>query len=250
MIDDKNILIARMDDMVDKALKTGVAASKFLTPADAASVAEHFARRRDISIHFDGGFDGAERTRAIFTNSDWGTYERSELFTALKISYRIQDAVGHRDILGALMGLGIKRDAVGDIIINERFSVLVCLPKMATFIIENLSKAGRVGLQIADMCLDEIPVCEDELTIKTCTVASLRLDAVLSSTFSISRAKATELIATKQVSLNHQVCEKSDKDIEENALLSVRGIGRARLLEVGGTSRKGRSFIKVGIFGR
>jgi len=99
-----------MDDLADKALKAGVAVSKFLTPADATSVVEHCARRRDISIHLDGGFDGAERTRAIFTNSDWGTYERSEIFTALKISYRIQDAVGHRDILGALMGLGIKRE--------------------------------------------------------------------------------------------------------------------------------------------
>ncbi|MCL2425070.1 MAG: YlmH/Sll1252 family protein [Oscillospiraceae bacterium] len=250
MIGDSNILIARMDDLATKAIKIGVAASKFLTPADATNVVEHFTHRRDVSLCFYGGFDGAERTRAIFTNPDWGECERTKLFTALKISYRVQDTLGHRDILGALMALGIKREALGDIVVDESFSLFICLPEMATFITENFTKAGRVGLQISQVGLDEIPDCEEDLTIKTCTVASLRLDAVLSAAFGVSRTKATELIATKQVSLNHQICEKNDREVGENSLLSVRGMGRVKLLEIGGISRKGRSFIKVGIYER
>ena len=81
-------------------------------------------------------------------------------------------------------------------------------------------------------------------------MASLRLDAVLSSAFGISRTKAADLILAGRVSLNHQICEKTDKEFAENALLSVRGMGRAKLLEVGGVSKKGRNFIKIGIYGR
>jgi len=250
MIGDSNILMARMDDLVTKAIKTGVAVSKFLTPADAANVAEYFTNRRDISFCLDGGFVGAERTRAVFTNPDWGEYERSEYFASLKISYRLQDTLGHRDILGALMALGIKREALGDIIVGEGFSLLICLPDMVAYIIENLTKAGRVGLQILQVNLDDVPPREEELTVKTCTVASLRLDAVLSAAFSISRTKATELIATRQVSLNHHICEKNDKEVSEDSLFSVRGMGRIKLLEIGGLSRKGRCFIKIGVYGR
>ena len=245
-----DILLARMGDLVEKATKVGAAASKFLTPAEAASVSETFANRRDVSVILDGGFGGAERVRAIFINSDWGEYERAKLFVALKIQYRQQDTLGHRDILGALMALGIKREAIGDIVVGEHFMGIVCLPEMSEFITENLTKAGRVVLKLSSVSLDDIPSRSEDLTIKSDTVASLRLDAVLSSAFGLSRTKAAKLIVAGQVSLNHQICEKTDKEIAENALLSVRGMGRAKLMEVGNLSRKGRSFIKIGVYGR
>jgi len=245
---DNNILIARIDDLATSAIKSGVAASKFLTPADAVIATEYFTRRHDVTLVIDGGYNGAERTRAVFINPDWGEYDRTELFAALKISHRTQDTLGHRDILGALMALGITREALGDIVVGEQFSVLVCLPKMAEYIVENLTKAGRVGLKVSPIDLAEIPTREEELTIKTDTVVSLRLDAILSAVFGVSRTKSAELIAAKQVSLNHQICEKSDREVCENALLSVRGIGRAKLLEIGGTSRKGRIFVKIGVY--
>jgi len=245
-----DILLARMGDLAEKATKVGAAASKFLTPSEAVSVGEAFANRRDVSVFFDGGFDGSERVRAVFLNPDWGEYERGKFFTALKVLYRQQDTLGHRDILGALMALGIKREAIGDIVVGEHFTGIICLPEMSEFIIENLTKAGRVGLTLSPISLDEIPSREEDLTIKSDTVASLRLDAVLSSAFGLSRTKAAKLIVAGQVSLNHQICEKTDKEVAENALLSVRGMGRAKLLEVGNLSRKGRSFIKIGVYGR
>jgi len=107
-----------------------------------------------------------------------------------------------------------------------------------------------VGLDVSAIGLDEIPAREEELTIKTDTVASLRLDTVLSAAFGMSRAKAAELIAAGRVSLNHQVCLRTDKEVVEDSLLSVRGLGRAKLMEIGGVSRKGRSFIKIGVYGR
>jgi len=250
MMNENDILIAHMNDLANKAVKTGFAASKFLTPAESQSVSEHFLRRKDAILNIDGGFEGAERTRAVFTNPDWGEYERAGLFTALKVVHRPQDTLSHRDILGALMALGIERETVGDIIIDEAVAALVCLPELGGYIMENFTKAGRVGLEVSVISLDELPAREEELIIKTDTVASSRLDAVLSAAFGMSRTKAAELIAAGRVSFNHQVCLRTDKEVSVDSLLSVRGLGRAKLLEIGGLSRKGRSFIRIGIYGR
>ena len=247
---ENDIFIARMNDLANKAVKTGFAASKFLTPTESQNVAEHFSRRSDVALIMDGGVEGVERVRAIFTNPDWGGYDRTELFAALKVAHRPQDTLGHRDILGALMALGIERETIGDIIVLESYAAFVCLPEFCGYIAENLTKAGRVGIDISEISIDELPGHKEDLTIKTDTVASLRLDVVLCSAFGLSRAKVAELITTGVVSVNHQNCLCPDKEVNEQSLLSVRGYGRVKLMEVGGVSRKGRTFIRIGVYGR
>jgi len=245
-----NVLIAHMDDLANKAVKIGYTASKFLTPAETQSITENFARRHDIALTPDGGYEGAERIRMVFTNPDWGTYDREDLFSALKIVHRPQDSLGHRDILGALMSLGIERETVGDIIVDEQLAIVVCMPELSGYIAGNISKAGRVGIKISEIALNDIPARKEELTIKTGTIASMRLDAVLSVAFGLSRSKVAELVAAGRVSLNHQICLQAGKVVSEQSLLSVRGLGRAKLLEVGGTTKKGRIFIQIGLYGR
>jgi RNA-binding protein YlmH len=249
MMEHLDLLVAHIEDLAARASKTGWAASRFLTPAEACGIAEHFKRKR-VSLSFDGGFEDAERVRAVFVHPEWGEYGRADLFAVLRIEYRPQDTLGHRDILGALMALGIERDTVGDIVGAGNSTVLVCLPEMSDYIIENLTKAGRVGISVSEIGLDELPVRQEELTIKTDTVASLRLDAVLCSAFGLSRAKAAELIAAGRVSLDHVQCLQPAKELSEGALLSVRGSGRAKLLETSGMSRKGRMFVRIGLYGR
>ena len=248
-MDQTLILLSRMEDLAAKAEKAGCAASRFLTPAEAQGV-EAFFKRKRVDLIFDGGFDGAERVRAVFLNPDWGKYERSDLFAALKIMYRQQDAVGHRDILGAIMALGIERDTIGDIVVLDNQATVVCLPELSGYIIENLSKAGRAGINISEVSLGELQQNQEELEVRTFTVASLRLDAVLCAAFGLSRTKASELIAAGLVSLDHQQCLQSSKAVGEGALISVRGTGRAILLEIGGTSKKGRTFVKIGLYSR
>jgi len=243
-----DILIAHMEDLAAKAAKTGWAASRFLTPAETRGIGEYFRYKR-VSLSFDGGFEDAERVRAVFVNPEWGECNRSDLFSALKITYRPQDTLGHRDILGALMALGIGRDTIGDIISEENTAVFVCLPELSGFIKDNLTKAGRVGIDVLEITLDELPAKREELNIKSDTVASLRLDAVLCAAFGLSRTKAAELIIAGRVSLDHVLCVQPAKDLSEGALLSVRGMGRAKLLETGGMSRKGRVFVKIGLYG-
>jgi RNA-binding protein YlmH len=81
-----DLILARMDDLADKAVKTGTTSSKFLTPSERQSVERAFLRRRDVVLSFDGGFDGAERTRAIFTNPDWGgTSRKGRIFVKIGV---------------------------------------------------------------------------------------------------------------------------------------------------------------------
>ncbi|MDR0294033.1 MAG: RNA-binding protein [Oscillospiraceae bacterium] len=245
-----DLLLGHMEDLADKAVKTGCAASRFLTPAEAQSVSARLTRRHDVALSFDGGYDGAERTRAVLQNPDWGEWDRAGLFAVLKAEYRSRDTLGHRDVLGALMALGIERDTIGDIMMDEHFAVLVCLPELGGYVAENLTKAGRVGVSVSEIGLGELPAKQEELTVKTDTVASLRLDAVLSAAFGLSRTKAAGLIAAGRVNLDHQLCLQPAKELGEGSLLSVRGLGRAKLLEAGERSKKGRIFVSVGLYGR
>ena len=248
-MDKIDILLGHIDDLAEKAIKIGYAASRFLTPAEAGKVASKFARRHDVSLVFDGGYDGAENTRAILLNTDWGKYDRDKLFKVVKLEYHKQFSLGHRNILGSLMALGIERDTIGDIIAKGSTpAYIVCLPEMAKYIIENLTMVGRVTVMAIGIDLDNVPVRDEDIIFKTDTVASVRLDAVLSTAFGLSRNKAVELIEAGRVSLNHEECLQRAKEVSEGAILSVRGLGRAKLFEVGGTSKKGRIFIKTGLY--
>jgi RNA-binding protein YlmH len=148
------------------------------------------------------------------------------------------------------MALGVERDTIGDIIMAEHCAILVCLPELGGYIAEHLSKAGRVGVTVSEVSIQELTGRQEDLAEKTDTVASLRLDAVLCAAFGLSRTKAAELIAAGRMSLDHQLCLQSAKELDEGALLSVRGLGRAKLLEIGGTSKKGRIFVRIGLYGR
>jgi RNA-binding protein YlmH len=236
-----------MDDLAERAVKTGFAVSKFLTPAEAISVYNYFKKNKNITLTLDGGYEGAERVRAVFLNTDYSEYDRTELLTTLKIETR-REIVGHRDILGSVMALGIERSSIGDILGEP--PMLICLPEIAEYIAENLTQIGRANVKLSVAELSEIPPQIDNFDIKTNTVASVRLDSVVSTAFGLPRNKAVLLIESGRVSLNHEVRLQPSKEVAEGDIISVRGMGRAKLLKIGGTSKKGRIFIKVGVQGK
>ncbi len=225
-----------------------MATSKFLTPAEALILRQRYSNRQDITLCLDGGFDGAERQIAAFSNVEWGQYDQAESLMVFRIEYRKQNQLSHRDILGALMGLGIKREVVGDILCDNPPAYMVCLKEMGGYIEEHLNKAGRVGLKLSPVGVDEIPARTENLKIINDTIASLRLDAVICSAFNVSRSTAEQLITRGLVSMNHIVVEKQTKEVQVGDILSVKGHGRAKLASLGGTSRKGRIYVAIGIY--
>ena len=156
---------------------------------------------------------------------------------------------GHRDWMGAALGLGIGREWLGDILVDGSNAVLLCLPSVKAHLLLNLDKAGRCGVKLREIALSEIMPPERAIEERTFSVQSPRLDAVCAGTFRLSRTAAAEAIAAGLLSLNYSVCLKPDAAVREGDVLSLRGMGKAAVLDAGSReSKKGRLFIKVGIY--
>ena len=242
-------IIPHAEDLVKKALKRGFSATKFLTPAESQLIKTHFAKRHEIQVIEEGGFQNAERVRMVFLEPEWGSFIRNEVILPVKLNYRTQDTITHRDVLGALMHLGMKREVIGDILaIGSPPVFFTCLPEFAPFIIENLQKVGRVGVQPEIVPLENLESREENLESKTLIVSSMRLDGIISELWNLSRSKASDMIAAGKVQLNHVECTKPDKLVAEGGLLSVRGCGRAKILSVDGKTRKDRLRVSAGLY--
>jgi len=247
-------LIARMNDLIDRAHKVGHTHTKFLTPTQISDLTFSFGKRSDVNLIVDGGFEESERAVAIFVEPIWGidTYRREDVLSALKITHRKQDSLGHRDVMGAILGLGLDRSVLGDISMGDMAQgepiYLVCLSDVATFLLDNLHQAGRIGVEVTLVPLETLTTRGKKLQEHSDSVASLRLDVVIASIFHLSRNNAGNAIKQGLVQLAHQTCQDVSKQVSIGAIISVRGFGRAKLLDVGGTSKKGRLWITYGTY--
>ncbi|MGI6538233.1 MAG: RNA-binding protein [Caldicoprobacterales bacterium] len=235
-----------IDGLAQKAQKTGIAHSKFLTAAELEQVRQRYNSRRDVELITDGGFVNAERRIAVFINPEFGTYDRESVISALELTYRRQDSLTHRTILGAVLALGIEREVLGDILIEPGRAFLICLSQISNYIVLNLQKAGKVGLTVSETALDGLPSLPEKYERVTGTVASLRLDAVLAFAFRISRGQAQAKITSGLVQVSHQVCLQPAKTVSIDNIISLRGFGRIRVLEIGDQTRKNRYRIVIG----
>jgi len=207
----------------------------FLSPPE-AQWALQAGRQARVSVLLSGGYEDAERQMACFSPDD----EPVDFpFSALSLTWPHQSAPGHRDILGAAMGLGIQRHCLGDIAMEEDRAILFVVDEMAQHLCDSLTSAGRVKLQTR--LLDHLPEIQppEGRTVHD-TVASLRLDAVVASGFGLSRAKAADLIAAGRVKLQHLPNLRTDAQVSEGDSISAQGLGRIRLETVGSPTKKGR----------
>lgn len=240
------LLLARVLDKYEQMERRGIpTATGFLSPREQqlAAVLLNTAGIR-TGYAFDGGYEGAERRLLAFL-PDWAEDASGEL-AFLRAGFRGADStLTHRDILGSLMGLGITREKLGDILIAGHSADVVVSPALAEFLLREWDSAGRVRLAVSRIGREELTVPEVEVTQVRDTVPSLRLDAVVSAAFSMSRGRAGELIAAGKVNLDHIPCEKPDRQVPEGAVITARGFGKARLAQVGGLTRKGRIGIVI-----
>lgn len=210
-------LLRRAADLAERCERTAtVTSTAFLTPAEQYALT-NWARHRDCTLVLHGGGAGCER-RAPF------------------------GAPGHRDYLGAILGLGIRREWVGDILVQEHGAYVFCLPSVAPALLE-LEQVGRTGVKAAAVELAAVPVPERKVRPVTFTVQSARLDAVVSGMFRLSRTSAAAQIRAGAVHLNYTECLRPDAPVAPGDVLSLRGAGKGSVTEVGGISRKGRQFV-------
>ena len=242
----------RMNELALRAQHTGrVCATRFLEPSTLVAV-NAAASRAGVKVALWGGYEGAERCVAAFyagdppEAGDWPV-------VALRLQWNAKFAnPGHRDLLGAMMGLGIEREMTGDIAMgtyrDAPCAYLFALEEVADYIAANLDSAGRASLKVsvATETPQLIPPEGESLRL---TVQQQRLDAVLAAACRLSRSEAQRLIAAGLVKLNHVPQLRPDARLSEGDLISARGYGRVKVTAFQGESRRGRQVVQVFRYG-
>lgn len=221
--------------------------TRFLEPPMeiACRAAANFA---GCEVAFEGGYEGAERRMAGFYAG--GAEALSFPIRRLRVDWNARyGSIGHRDILGALMGLGIERETLGDIAMLKEGALLFVHEDMADYVAANLESCGRAKVRISP-CGEEVAPPEPEGTLLYRTVPSQRLDAVLAAAYDLSRQKAQEMIRAELVKVDHAVETRADARLEAGSLVSARGLGRFRVQEVTGLTRKGRVGLRLFVYGK
>ena len=248
---EERLLLARVLDRLELTRTRNIpSCTGFLSPQERASV-ENLLNASGHPAHlFFGGYEGAERTVCAFLpdwleGADWAADPDSCPIRALRCTWSGGTGLTHRDFLGAILGLGLDREKVGDLLVRDGSCDVLVLEEIADFLVFHLEQAGRAKLKLAPLPLDRLEPPEVKIKRIRDTVSSLRLDAAAAAGFSLSRGRAAELISSGKFQLNHRECVKPDRPVVQGDVMSCRGLGKCVIKTVGGPSKKGRIQIEL-----
>ena len=245
---DERQLLARVWDKAEQAQRGVPAWTPFLSQSQQEAANRLIAAAGYPRHLWTGGFDDAERKLCAFF-PDWQEEEAFESpLTALRCRWQSGEKLSHRDFLGSLMGMGIVREKVGDILVAPGSADLLVLEGVADFLLQSWNSAGRAKLRVSAIEPENLHIPTVQRKEVRDTVSSLRLDAVAASGFRLARGKAAALIESGKVQLNWRECVKPDKLLEAGDVVSARGFGKFELSEVGGLTRKGRISIVLQVY--
>lgn len=244
---------SRLDDIRDRAAKGEIGISAFLTEGE-VSRADQYLKSCGMTYFFFGGYGEAERKRLYILPdymeyTDGGEdklfeeYELSSKIVALLISGSGYANLTHRDYLGSLLGLGIERSVMGDIVLlgtEESSAVLFCDERISVFILNDLERVGRDKVRIKKVDPESLSLPPRRFLHISTTVSSLRLDCVVAALCNLSRDKASALITGKSVDVEFITEEKIDRNLTPPCVISARGFGKYRLLNADTRTKKGK----------
>jgi len=238
--DDERILLSRVLD-ISRYVKENfeVKTTQFLNGHELV-LAQRVLSKTGVCFSAFGGYDDAQR-KVIACYPDFIHLQNEDFpINIIQISGRELGTLSHRDYLGSILGLGIKREKIGDIILTEQGGYLFCFSDISNYIISQLEKVRNKGvkLQICDKLSIQLP--EKKFKEIFSTVASLRLDAVISAATAISRNEAADLIKSGKVTLNWEQTESASDIVDTGQIISIKGMGRMEVSEIKGITKKGR----------
>ncbi len=233
--------MSRLLDQATQALKTWeVVLSGFLSPPELAEAQHMFAALTEVTTIAWGGYPQAERQRLAIARSDLPLDQAQVELSALSISGNfLFDPASHRDFLGAILGTGIVRDQIGDILVlGERGAQAIASPQLVPFLETHLTQVRTVPVQVEAIPFEQLKVREPRCKEMTTVEASMRLDAVASAGFGLSRSKMVKLISTGDVRVNWKDISQSSHSLKAGDLITIRGKGRLELGEVNITKKE------------
>lgn len=241
------MLLAKVWDKINAGLRKSIPANTcFLSPRELEMTRYLFG---DLEgLYSFGGYADAERKMLIYLPEyleEASLYDDDSPLVCLRAAFYEGDTPNHRDFLGALMGAGIGRETVGDICVGKGSCDFFVAAEIAPYILQNFTCAGRTRLHLSRIPLSEVSIQEPEVRQIKDTLASLRLDSVISSGFRIGRSLAAQHVTAGKAAINGLPCEKPDKAVSEGMIISVRGLGKIRIHSVNGQTKKGRISVVI-----
>lgn len=256
--DDMRVLLARVDELCDRALRGRFVHTDFLTPREGKHAMEQLRRRGEAHrARLHGGYASAERCcLLLFPDYAVDAFEPSEMPTVQELlavageddpvaaiavrgsGYR---TLSHRDYLGSLLSLGLEREVLGDIALDGNDATVLCMAHMVPFLLEHVERIGGDAVRVSQTVL---PLDFDggrKFAPVQDTVASARLDCVVAALCNLSREAAQTAVRDGLVELDYECEMRPDRTLEPPCIISVRGTGKFVLRELGTLTKKGRT---------
>lgn len=241
------MLLAKLWDKINTGITRNIPTHTcFLSPRELEMARYLFG---DVpGLHSFGGYGDAERKMLCYLPEyleEDSLMEEDSPVICLRAVFFEGDTPTHRDFLGSLMGSGVARETVGDICVGKGQCDFFVTEEIAPYLLQNFTNAGRTKFRLLQIPLSEAEIPQPEIKVIKDTLASQRLDGVVSSGFRISRALASQAITAGKVAIDGLPCEKPDKTVAEGSKISLRGSGKIKLEKVNGQTKKGRISVEI-----
>ena len=233
-------LIARAIDLADQSIKTWEpAVSDFLSPPEVAEIQEIFRGLSEVVLMPWGGYPQAERQRVAFARSELPLLTEMIEVAAIEIAGNfLFDPATHRDFLGSLLGTGLVRDKVGDLLVQgERGAQAIVAPEVVEYLQLHLTQVRSVPVKTRAIPLGELKIREPKTKEMTTVEASLRLDAIASAGFGMSRSKMADAISGGDVRVNWKDINSPSHLLKSGDLVVLAGKGRLAIGEIAVTKK-------------
>lgn len=238
---ESKLLISRINDLLSNENRTSFLG--FLNETEQSVAISQLMNSGKNYLLF-GGFQDAER-KIVCVYPEWANEEDIKFpLEAITFKYKSEYILSHRDFLGALLALGIRRQKVGDILVSDGKTVVFMHKDVVEYVFSQVLKIGKIGVELTKGFSLPLP---NNFSLKPIqdVISSCRLDCVVSALCNLSRGKAQEIINSKRVSLNHLICESPSKNVVSDDILSIKGFGRFMISDLNQTTKKGKLILKA-----
>lgn len=245
--DDEKIDLSRALDQALLAEKRNYPTYTDFLDMRKISMLIHVLERESVAFKMEGGYPDAERALLCFYTGEF--YYEDYPIVALEIVPEINKftkrMLSHRDYLGSILGLGLKRNRIGDILIYEDRAIIFAHEEISEFLLIHLNQVGRTPVSIQKIEKEHLVIPEPKVKVINGTVSSMRLDAVLSKGFSMSRTLTSQYVKNNKVFVNWTNVTNPSKQIQQGDRITLRGHGKIKLEKIGVTTKKDRTLITI-----
>ncbi|WP_100487607.1 RNA-binding protein [Sporolactobacillus pectinivorans] len=219
----------------------------FLDPRQQRILGLVIGKSDEVTVSFSGGYEGAERKKALLQPQYTAEGENAFDLSCVEVNFPTKFAsLTHSELLGALIGTGVVRAKIGDLIFADAHVQFICSKDIEQYLVLNLTSVGRTTVSCSPIAPEQLLHNEQKWEESGGTVTSLRLDAVLSEIYHLPRSKVSELISRGMARVNWQIAEKRDFEVGEGDVLSLRGHGRSKIISADGLTKKNKIRLQYG----